>query len=234
MFADIKRELADFDVYFDEDPSTSFSSASSTPAASQPLKNQHVTAATTDAHDATVKRPISKSLGQPNSSCPSKHSKTPSTEALDEALQPNHLEKCPKTKQASTSTKGLTNATIRDPLAPPVLEQCFDKTENVTKTPKSEPHSGSQQGKMAKKPISGSQKSSEDSKEDQFDSSRPAESAYAIFENVAPTVSKIQSVKAKNLQHSAPKTGFLSLYSEKPQFLRDKGCLSTENSQFDS
>ena len=131
MFADIKKELADFDVYFDEDPSTSFSSASSTPAASQPLKNQHVTAATTDAHDATVKRPISKSLGQPNSSCPSKHSKTPSTEALDEALQPNHLEKCPKTKQASTSTKGLTNATIRDPLAPPVLEQCFDKTENV-------------------------------------------------------------------------------------------------------
>ena len=156
MFADIKKELADFDVYFDEDPSTSFSSASSTPAASQPLKNQHVTAATTDAHDATVKRPISKSLGQPNSSCPSKHSKTPSTEALDEALQPNHLEKCPKTKQASTSTKGLTNATIRDPLAPPVLEQCFDKTENVTKTPKSEPHSGSQQGKMAKKPISSS------------------------------------------------------------------------------
>lgn len=156
MFADIKKELADFDVYFDEDPSTSFSSASSTPAASQPLKNQHVTAATTDAHDATVKRPISKSLGQPNSSCPSKHSKTPSTEALDEALQPNHLEKGPKTKQASTSTKGLTNATIRDPLAPPVLEQCFDKTENVTKTPKSEPHSGSQQGKMAKKPTSGS------------------------------------------------------------------------------
>ena len=60
MFADIKKELADFDVYFDEDPSTS---ASSMPAASQPLKNQHVTAATTDAHDATVKRPISKSLG---------------------------------------------------------------------------------------------------------------------------------------------------------------------------
>ena len=143
MFADIKKELADFNVYFDEDPSTSFSSAS-TPAASQPLKNQHVTAATTDAHDATVKRPISKSLGQPNSSCPSKHSKTPSTEALDEALQPNHLEKGPKTKQASTSTKGLTNATIRDPLAPPVREQCFDKTESVTKTPKSEPHSGSQ------------------------------------------------------------------------------------------
>ena len=56
----------------------------------------------------------------------------------------------------------------------------------------------------------------------------------AIFENVASTVSKIQSIEAKNLQHIAPKTGFLSTNSEKPQFLRDKGCLSTENSQFDS
>ena len=87
---------------------------------------------------------------------------------------------------------------------------------------------------MINKPISGSPKSFEDSKKSKFDRSRPAESAYAIFRNVAPTVLKIQSVKAKNLQHNSPKTGFSSINLEKPQFFHNKGRLSTENSQFDS
>ena len=230
MFSALKQELGDFLESPSVDASNCFSSLSSTNSSSETSQNGHVVAATSPGHNKIAKTTDNKDLVHQKLRHPSSTYQKAKNEALDEPLQPSILKQPLQNSQASTSNQGLSNATIRDLLAPSVPAPGLGKTEIRE-------NSAAQWTKSEKNPEklrNFFNKADPEATKVQGDSFRRAESNGAIPERVAAAVLEKNDVKAQNLPHSATKVDFSGKNSQKLPFLGDKESQDSENLQVDS